>query len=132
MHTESILRIQSAVTLERSEPEPDLAVVTGPPLRYRERHPSGQDIALVIEVAETSLHRDRLKGTSYAAAAVPVYWIVNLRQRRLEVYQSPRGEDYAERLLLETSDVVTVGQGFQNIATIRVADLIPDHIASTS
>ncbi len=122
---ESILRIQSSVTLERSEPEPDLAVAKGPPLRYVTHHPSGQELALVIEVAETSVQRDRVKEASYASAGVPVYWIVNLKKRRLEVFQSPRGEEYAERLLLEADEFVEISRGFRETIAIRVADLIP-------
>src|SRR5437773_6503838 len=35
---EWVVRVQSAITLDDSEPEPDLAVVRGPEERYREAH----------------------------------------------------------------------------------------------
>lgn len=120
------LRIQSSLTLARSEPEPDLAVVLGPPLRYMQQHPGGQDVALAIEVAETSLLRDRHKAASYAGANIPVYWIVDLKQRRLEVYQHPKGEEYTKRLLLGADDQVEVSCGFVAGTFLRVADLIPE------
>src|SRR5947208_2789285 len=53
------VRVQSAITTADSEPEPDLAVVLGPAARYRNNHPGPRDIALVIEVADSSLARDR-------------------------------------------------------------------------
>ena len=70
-----------------SVPEPDIAVVSGAPRDYLERHPSAAH--LVVEVATTSLPQDRLtKAPIYAAAGVPEYWIVNLRQEQLEMYRS--------------------------------------------
>src|SRR5262245_47723154 len=54
-----MLRIQSAITLATSEPEPDLAAVKGPARRYMRSHPRPQDIGLLIEVADTSLAEDR-------------------------------------------------------------------------
>lgn len=91
------VRCQRAVTLPDSEPEPDYAVVRGPRTRYRERHPGPGDIGLVIEVADSSLPLDRqAKGRIYARAAIPVYWIVNLPERRVEVYTAPSGPAAAE------------------------------------
>ena len=60
------------------------------------RHPGPADMALVIEVADSSLPDDRsLKARIYAAAAVPVYWIVNLVDHQVEVYTDPTGPDAA-------------------------------------
>ncbi len=126
------LRIQSSLTLLRSEPEPDLAVVVGPPLRYMQHHPGGQDVALAIEVAETSLLRDRHKAASYAGANIPAYWIANIEQRRLEVYQHPRGEEYTKRLLLGADDHVELSGGFVAGTFLRVADLIPELPTATA
>jgi hypothetical protein len=84
------LRIQSAIRLPGGEPEPDLAVVLGPAGRYDHNHPEPTEIALVIEVADSSLAYDRaLKLQAYAAAGIPVYWIVNLDDRQVEVYELP-------------------------------------------
>ena len=55
-----------------------------------------RDMALVIDVADSSLQRDRVhKGRIYAAGGVPVYWIVNLIDRQVEVYTDPSGPDAA-------------------------------------
>lgn len=85
-------RGQSAIDTNDSQPEPDIAVVRGRPRDYRDHHPGPGEMALVIEVADSLLSRDRtLKARIYAAAGVPVYWIVNLADRCVEVYSEPSG-----------------------------------------
>lgn len=86
------LRVQSAVTLVESEPEPDFTIARGSWRDYRSRHPSPADIGMLIEVADSSLSRDRdEKGPIYADAGIAEYWIVNLVDRQVEVYSSPSG-----------------------------------------
>jgi Uma2 family endonuclease len=81
------VRILSPIALDgESEPEPDLSVVPGAIRDYRDDHPSRP--TLLVEVADTSLTFDREhKGSLYARARVPEYWIVNLNDRVLEVYR---------------------------------------------
>jgi hypothetical protein len=116
-----ILRIQSAITLQSSEPEPDLVVTKGPPYRYVDRHPQSADIGLVVEVAESSVNRDRTKVQTYAAGRIPTYWIVNLKDKTVEWFDSPRDEVYQNGGVLTASDRVnlpalctTGGQVFVN------------------
>lgn len=74
-----------------SEPEPDLAVVAGMDEAYLDSHPRAADALLVIEVADSSLPYDRnTKYKMYAGAGISVYWIVNLVDDEIEVFQSPR------------------------------------------
>jgi Uma2 family endonuclease len=100
------VRSQEPITLGDSEPEPDVAVVRGDAGLYEHRHPGLQDVALVVEVSDVSLARDRsIKKRVYARAGIPVYWIVNLPERQIDVYTDPscsaeppeyrRHEDYA-------------------------------------
>src|SRR5437867_7142579 len=71
-----------------SEPEPDVSVLRGSPRDWLADHPS--TAALVVEIAETSVRFDRVvKGRVYAAAGIADYWIVNLRDRVVEVYREP-------------------------------------------
>lgn len=87
-----IIRVQFPVTLGESEPEPDLAVVRAPEERYFSDHPTAEDIALLIEVADSSLENDRTyKLEVYAAARIPAYWIVNLLEFTVECYTKPKG-----------------------------------------
>src|SRR5207253_1578278 len=60
-------RTQSAIRMADSEPEPDVVLVAGAIRDYEDRHPGPGDLALVIEVADSSLISDRLqKGRVYA------------------------------------------------------------------
>lgn len=85
-------RSQMAITTGDSEPEPDVAVVRGTRCDYGLRHPGPPDLALVVEVADSTLERDREeKARIYARAAIPVYWVVNLVDLRVEVFTDPSG-----------------------------------------
>src|SRR5579883_772360 len=56
------------------EPEPDIAIVRGSDADYRHRIPEPADVALLVEVSETTLYQDRgTKWTAYARAKIPVY-----------------------------------------------------------
>src|SRR5262249_57321027 len=64
--------------VQNSIPEPDRCVARGTIRDYSRRHPEPADIALVVEVADSSLPDDRKLTQLYGAAGIPVYWIVNL------------------------------------------------------
>ena len=76
----------------RSRPEPDLMILQGPAVRYRDRDAGGGDTALLVEVADSTYPTDRgQKWRLYAAAGVPTYWIVHIPRRQVEVYRQPIG-----------------------------------------
>jgi Uma2 family endonuclease len=123
------LRDQKPIRLSDSEPEPDLAVVQGPPRRYQKRHPTPPDLALVIEVADTSLVEDReRKGPLYARARLPVYWIINLVERQVEVYTQPKGGKapaYRQRRDYREGEAVPLTIAGQEVGQVPVRDLLP-------
>ena len=86
------IRTQLPVTLVGdNEPEPDAVICPGPKTRYRAGHPTARDIAIVIEVSDKTLRRDRsTKLRIYARNRLPVYWIVNIPSEVVEVYTEPR------------------------------------------
>jgi len=86
------LRLQSPLTLEpHHEPEPDGMLGHGQPEHYADRHPGAADVGCVIEVAASSLERDRTtKQRIYAEAAIAQYVIVNLVESRVEIYEEPK------------------------------------------
>lgn len=86
-------RVRSAITLANNgEPEPDFALVRGDEATFRTRHPSPADIGPVAEVSDRSLIIDRDdKGSIYAANGIPVYWVVNVPEKLVEVYTQPTG-----------------------------------------
>ena len=95
-----------------SEPEPDISVVPGSFRDYRHGHPPRA--VLIVEVAESSLSLDRaLKGSLYARARVPEYWIVNLVDRALEVHRDPVADAAAR-----------YGWRYTTVATLRVGETV--------
>ncbi|MEO6809280.1 MAG: Uma2 family endonuclease [Isosphaeraceae bacterium] len=124
------VRNQFATTTADSEPEPDLIVVRGVPRDYLDHHPGPLETALVIEVADSSLVRDRgVKRRLYARAGYPVYWIINLGTARVEVYTDPTGPDAnpAYRLVLEfgVEDSVPLVIDGREVGRLPVRDLLP-------
>ena len=121
------VRVQSAMTTDDSEPEPDLAVVRGPEDRYAARHPGASDIALLIEVADFSLAHDReFKGPLYARAGVREYWIVNLVDDRVEVCSQPdsRRSRFSSRRDHGPGEVIPLVMGGRKIADIPVEEFL--------
>ena len=124
------VRRQDPITTNDSEPEPDVALARGSNRDYHERHPGPGDLALVVEVADWTLDRDRVtKKRAYARAGIPVYWIVNLIDRQVEVFTDPTGPadepSYRQHSEVpETSSVALTIDG-RDVATIAVRDLLP-------
>jgi Uma2 family endonuclease len=104
---------------DESEPEPDVAVVD--PGDYLDGHP--ETASLIIEVAETSLARDRAKARLYAAAGVPEYWIVNLPERLLEAHREPGAEGYRVMTRHGRTGLLHL-VSFPDVE-VRVADVLP-------
>lgn len=126
------LRVQDPLTLAESEPEPDLAIVRGSRRDYAARHPGAGEVGLVIEVADSSLELDRsVKQRVYAAAGVPVYWLVNLAARNFEVFslpttgneQTPAG--YKSRRVFDDQSAVEFELAGRALGAFRAADLLP-------
>jgi Uma2 family endonuclease len=89
-----------------SQPEPDLAVLAHKG-RFPSRHPEGTELALAVEVADSSLRRDSVrKRDMYAHAGVPEYWVLDLDGRQLLVFRGLQGEAYGEQLTLGEADTV--------------------------
>jgi Uma2 family endonuclease len=121
---------QEPVTTADSEPEPDLLVVRGTRRDYTDRQPRPEEVPMVVEVADTTLRRDRgVKKRIYAAAGVPVYWIVNLKERQIEVYTGPTGPSlrptYAQRQDYGPDDAVPVLIDGLEVGRVLVRDVLP-------
>ncbi len=94
-----VVREEKAVRIPGyDEPVPDVSVVRGDLSDYVDHHPGPEDIALLAEVSQSSLDRDQgRKQLIYARAGIPEYWVVNLVDRRIEVYTGPTSTGYASR-----------------------------------
>ncbi len=105
-----------------SEPEPDIAVVSGSARDYRNEHPS--TALLIVEVSDKTLDLDRQRKKSvYARAGIGEFWIVNLIDNRIEVYRDPEREAYRSTRILEIGESISPLSAPQ--AVIAVADLLP-------
>lgn len=124
------VRIQCAITLADSEPEPDITLARGDDHTFVHRHPGPDDIGTLIEVADSTLDSDRVdKGRIFARARIPIYWIVNLVDRQIEVYTQPSGPNdapaYGHRQDYRAGDVVPLILDGQQAALISVAEILP-------
>jgi Uma2 family endonuclease len=113
---------------EYDEPEPDVAIVRGTRAAFRGKHPGPGDLHLVTEVSSTTLDDDKgVKKERYALAGIPVYWIVNLRDARVEVYTDPdlASGNYRNRVDYGPGEEAPVQIDGQEVCRIAVADLLP-------
>ncbi len=116
------LRLPGQATMN----EPDRCVVRGPARNYLGQHPGPADVVLVVEVADSSLADDRELGTKvYGPARLPVYWIVNLVERQVEVYTSPGPGGYQSCEVFRSGQTVPIVVDGQQIGEIAVNDLLP-------
>lgn len=125
-----LLRVQQTLVLTDSQPEPDFSVVRGGPRSYLTYQPTAADTALVIEVADSSLLRDqRDKTRIYARAGIPIYWIINLVDRRIEVYTQPSGPTavaaYGAFQTYQPGDVVPLVLDGAAVGSVPATDLLP-------
>lgn len=121
---------EQPITTADSEPEPDAMVVRGTLRDYPDRHPGPHEVALVIEVADSTLQRDQTdKKRLYARAGIAVYWILNLIRNRIEVYTDPTGSAdapyYRQEHHYAADDTIPVIIEGREIAQLPVKDLLP-------
>jgi Uma2 family endonuclease len=114
---------------EDSEPEPDLMVLQGTIRNFQGRHASAGEVGLLVEVADTSLRFDSgSKLEVYAEAGVPVYWVVNLPRRRIDVYSRPSGPgtspSYADQESHAPGQSVPVVLDGREVGQIAVDDVL--------
>jgi len=114
---------------ESSDPEPDIAVISGEIRDYTHSHPTSA--VLIVEIADSSLDYDRnKKGSLYARAGIEDYWIINLSSSRLEVYRNPIVDP--EKFYGYGYSSINIFTGLHSIsplafpdAIISVSDLLP-------
>lgn len=118
----AFMSIQNPLVVgSNSVPEPDLAILKNIPGIREGVHPKASDVLLVIEVADSSLDRDRIvKRPLYAAAGIPEYWIINLERNEVEVYRDPEGEEYRLKEVVKAGgEIEVVGLGVK----VKIGDL---------
>jgi Uma2 family endonuclease len=124
------IREEKSVVLGRYwRPQPDISVVRGPRDRYRRRGPRARDLGLLVEVTDSTYPKDRgWKWEKYAGCRVPVYWIVNIPERRIEVYSLPSGRgkaaQYRDCTTYGADQEVPVIIEEREVGRIKVSDIV--------
>ena len=105
-----LLRFQDPVRLnDLSEPEPDVAIVQLDEIDYEDHHPTPAEIFLLIEVADTTLKRDReLKVPAYGRSGVGEYWILDVQERCLYMFREPREDGYGQERVLRENETIAL------------------------
>jgi hypothetical protein len=125
---------QGAFAATTSEPEPDVLVIRGALDDFADRHASPDELALVAEISDSSVRRDRSwKKRIYARAGIACYWVVNLVTDCVEVFSRPSGDTkkptYAETAIYHRGDDIPVVIAGKKVGRIAVADILgkPKH-----
>jgi Uma2 family endonuclease len=108
-----------------SEPQPDFTVVRGKPEDYPIHPPAAAALALVVEVSFSTLDDDHNMAAVYGAALIPVYWIVNLVDRQVEVYTGPDAYGYATYEIFMPGESVPLDVDGVQVGQIAVDDMLP-------
>lgn len=89
-----------------SRPEPDIAWVRA--ARYRDQHPTAEDVRLVIEVSVSSLKSDLIeKASLYAESGIVEYWVVDATGKCIHVFRSPNGNEYSDRSVAKSGEYLS-------------------------
>src|SRR5690606_22998712 len=110
LRQEVIVRVQNPIRIDDSnQPEPDIALVKFRPDFFAAAHPIAADVLALMEVAGSSKRFDReIKSALYASCGIPVYWIIDMGQNRIEVFSNPKERDYSHSEIYEPEDNITL------------------------
>ena len=108
LETVAYARMQLPVTLKpKSEPKPDIAVVRIDANEYGDRHPTPEDIFLIIEVADSTLLGDRQqKALVYVKAGISNYWILDVNAKQVYVFWEPTPAGYRQEAIVAANTVL--------------------------
>jgi Uma2 family endonuclease len=107
-----------------NEPEPDVAVLPDLKLEYGKRHPRGDELLLIVEVADSSSRFDlTTKADLYARAGVPEHWVLDVSRRMLVVHCGLQQGTYNQVTELTEQEHVALGD-----SRSLIADLLPRRV----
>jgi hypothetical protein len=119
------MSVQSPITLSESEPEPDISLARGKEEIYDTRHPKPSDIGILMEVGDATLLEDRrYKGALYAQEKIAEFWLINVVERKVEVYTRPRAGTYQKNVEYTARQSVPLVLDGSKIADLPVGELI--------
>ena len=105
------VQIQLPIMLnDINAPEPDVALIRGSEEDYADRHPGPADVLLAIEVADSSVSTDRsTKQRLYASAGIASYWLINIPDSQVEVFEQPdpvNGQYRSQQIVSSTESLM--------------------------
>jgi hypothetical protein len=117
------VRIEKPVRIPSrdSMPEPDVSVVHGSIRDYEDHDPDPEDVAPVVEVSHSTLRADRVLAATYIGGGIAAYRLVNLPDRRLEVYSAGA----ATPAIFTEHEAFELKIGDTPVGHIPIADLLP-------
>jgi Uma2 family endonuclease len=122
LQNQVVIREAHPITLDNSEPEPDIAIVAAPYTTYFARHPYPQDIYLLIEISNKTLKIDlEQKSKIYARNGIPEYWVIDLINHKVWVHTQPEQDMYIQ--ITEYSSGIIIPSTFPDLK-IPVEQLI--------
>ena len=104
------IRYEDVLLLGQSELEPDISIVSGNFMDYRDTFP--KTARLVIEISVTSLMYDREKARAYASGNVDEYWIVDTKAQKIEVFTQAKANEYIDKKIYKFSDNIPIFESF--------------------
>lgn len=111
-----IIRCEKPLTLNRSEPEPDISIIKGSLKDFKNVNPS--TAVLIVEIANTSISYDREKISVYAEAGVENYWIADLKKMQIETYQKPIKDEYLQKTVYGINDQIPIFDSFIDLQKV--------------
>lgn len=105
-----VIQVQDPILLDDlSEPEPDIILAKFDEKEYAERHPTPEDILLIVEVSDSTLYFDRNeKGEAYSRAGIQQYLIVNVENKTIEDYRQPGKDGFQSKQTYKIGEKVTL------------------------
>jgi len=124
VRSRGIVSVQNPIRLNATnEPLSDVTVLRPKKNRYRDALPTGKDVLIAIEVADTTAVHDRtVKIPSYAKYGVREAWLVDLKAGVIEVYTLPRQGRYTIRTAYGRGETL-VSQAIEGLS-FAVGDII--------
>jgi Uma2 family endonuclease len=105
------------ITLNNSEPEPDIAIVKPLSHGYKNRHPFAEDIFCLIEISNKTLNYDlNDKKRIYAKEGIKEYWVADINNRQIHVFLNPENNDYSVSKIISEGIIKT--QAFPDLELV--------------
>lgn len=106
----TVIGVQDPVHLDGNNvPEPDISILKYRSDDYEHAHPTVENILLLVEVSDTTIQYDKeIKVKLYAQSLIPIVWIVDINQNRIEVYSNSDGVEFLKKDFFEVNHEIAV------------------------